>query len=209
MFDLDGTVIDSTAAIVWCVNETGKRHGYAPIPASLIEPLIGVGLLPLLARFFDEAESMAPEYRLIYRDGFAERTHIYPDAIEALEALRERGFKTAVLTNRNENLARIILDKLSLNRYFNDMLGEGSGFPLKPDPAGALALIERLGVSPENTWMIGDTDIDVATGRNAGCQTVYVRRPRLSDVDDGACADILTDSLGILATDAIWKESNR
>ncbi len=174
LFDLDGTLIDSDEAIVWCVNALLDELGRPPASRDEIVELIGVGLTPLLARFLPDPEVHVAEYHRLYLTGFATRTKILTGASELLSELRRRNIPAAIVTNRNRGLAVDILRGVGLFEYFDDVLGEGDGFPLKPDPAVVIAACTRLGVGPADAWYIGDTDIDVAAGLSAGCQTILV-----------------------------------
>jgi 2-phosphoglycolate phosphatase len=181
LFDLDGTLIDSDAAIVWCVNELLSKHGLSAAPPNSIITLIGIGLTPLLAHFMDDPEKYVPEYRALYREGFSERTAVYPGAVELLRDLKKRGIKTAIVTNRNAELASDIIKAKGLWEYFDTLVGENGNISLKPEPAMIFEACRQLNVDPEKTLMVGDTDIDMQTGRSAGCRTAFFTRSRPTD----------------------------
>lgn len=174
LFDLDGTLIDSDEAVVWCVNELLKKHGLPMADKDVIIPLIGIGLVPLLKHFMMEPEQYVPEYRRLYREGFPSRTKVYPGAADLLSSLKEKGLKTAIVTNRNKALAMDILEEFGLDSHIDEVIGDGDGLPLKPDPAVIEEMCRRLRVKPAEVVMVGDTDIDVETGRNAGAGTIFV-----------------------------------
>ena len=174
LFDLDGTLINSDEAVVWCVNELLKKHDLPPADKEVIIPLIGVGLVPLLKHFMTEPERYVPEYRRLYREGFPSRTKVYPGAAELLSSLKDKGLKTAIVTNRNKALAVDIMEEFGLNSHIDAVIGDGDGLPLKPDPAVIEEVCRRFEVKPAEAVMVGDTDIDVETGRNAGAGTVLV-----------------------------------
>ena len=97
---------------------------------------------------------------------------VYPGVLESLEALKTlpdgSARKMAVLTNKPVGPAKAICDGLGLSPYFFGIYG-GDSFPTKkPDPLGILALIEKAGVTPEETLMVGDSNVDIKTARNAG-----------------------------------------
>lgn len=192
LFDLDGTLIDSDAAIVWCVNELLSKHGFLPAPPKSIVPLIGIGLTSLLSNFLDEPEKYVPEYRALYREGFSDRTIVYPGAVELLRDLRKRGIKTAIVTNRNVDLARDIIKAKGLWEYFDALVGENGNIALKPEPVMIFEACHRLNADPGKALMVGDTDIDVQTGRAAGCRTVFFTRGRLNDENS---ADFVVSTL--------------
>jgi phosphoglycolate phosphatase len=195
LFDLDGTLIDSDEAIIWCVNELLARHGFKAASPKQIIPLIGVGLTPLLANFIDDPESYVPEYRLIYRQGFAARTRVYPGAVDSISEIRNNGIKVAIVTNRNARLADDIIKEKGLSVFIDALVGEDGNIALKPDPAMIYEACRILGTNPAESFMVGDTDIDIKTGRAAGCRTVFFTRGRM---DEDPEADYTVSSLANL-----------
>jgi phosphoglycolate phosphatase len=174
LFDLDGTLIDSDQAVVWCVNELLRQLNLPEAKPADIIALIGVGLTPLLKNFMPDPEAHVAEYRRLYAQGFGDKTKVFPGAADMLSGLREAGVRTAIVTNRNSMLAATIISHFSLDKLVDTLVGEGDGIPLKPDPAMVNEACRRLGVSAGDALMIGDTDIDIQTGINAGCKTVLV-----------------------------------
>ncbi len=174
LFDLDGTLVNSDDAVVWCVNELLKRLDLPAADPAKIIGLIGVGLTPLLKEFMPEPEAHVAEYRRLYRRGFGDRTKVYQGAEETLSGLREAGVKTGIVTNRNRGLAEAILGHFGLDRFIDMIIGDGEGWPLKPDPAMVREACRRLNIEPSEAILTGDTLIDVETGHNAGCETVLV-----------------------------------
>lgn len=198
LFDLDGTLIDSDEAVVWCVNELLRRLNLPAADSDAIIGLIGVGLTPLLKSFMPEPEAHVAEYRRLYRQGFGDKTKVYDGAADMLSGLREAGVKTGIVTNRNRELAQVIIDYFGLNNLVDEVVGDGDGMPLKPDPAVVFEACRRLGVGAKDTLMIGDTDIDIETGKNAGCQTVLVNHTgqvTLTDLAENLRVDHVVTSL--------------
>lgn len=175
LFDLDGTLVDSREAVVWAVNELVNEIGRPPIRAEEVIPLIGVGLVPLLGRFVDKPESYVGRYRDIYKNGFQKRTSVYRGAKEVLRLLKEAGVRTGIATNRSRELSQVIVDYFGLGGYLDSLVGQGGDNSyLKPDPKLIFEACRVLEVDPKKTIMAGDTEIDVETGRNAGCFTIEV-----------------------------------
>ena len=187
VFDLDGTLIDSRQDLCNSVNATLERFGMKHLPDETIASFIGDGASMLIRRalavpgemlpgidpaddaFFDEAFRY---FLTWYRAHKLDYTYVYPGVMESLEALRilPNGSprKMAVLTNKPVGPARAICEALGLSPYFFGVYG-GDSFPTKkPDPLGLATLMAEAGATPEETVLVGDSDVDVRTARNAG-----------------------------------------
>jgi phosphoglycolate phosphatase len=186
VFDLDGTLIDSAQDLCNSVNATLGHCGLEPLPDKEIAAYIGDGALMLVRRAlaarngaaFDEAYlAQAYEFFLdYYREHKLDFTYAYPGVIDALNELGQLpggGRRTmAVLTNKPVRPARAICEALGLAPFFMSIYG-GNSFPTKkPDPEGMLALVAEAGATPEQTVMIGDSEVDVQTARNAGAWSI-------------------------------------
>jgi phosphoglycolate phosphatase len=187
VFDLDGTLIDSRQDLCNSVNATLENFALAPLPDEIIASFIGDGAAMLIRRalavpgempaeaqpidesFFEEAFRY---FLTFYRAHKLDYTRVYPGVIEALDALKilpdgsQRPM--AVLTNKPVGPARAICDGLGLSPYFFDIYGGDSFKTKKPDPLGLLTLIAQAKGTPAGTLMVGDSDVDIRTARNAG-----------------------------------------
>jgi phosphoglycolate phosphatase len=180
VFDLDGTLIDSTADLAAAVNATLARIAPdAPaLPKGRIRSFVGHGVGMLVARALAEArlparpEDVLPVYLDIYRRGMLNETRLYPGVAETLSLLE--GYALAVLTNKPGDLARAILEGLGVAGRFARICGPEDVPARKPDPAGLRELMAEAGAGPEATAMVGDSPVDVRTGRAAGVLTVGV-----------------------------------
>jgi phosphoglycolate phosphatase len=178
VFDLDGTLVDSKVDLALSVNATRAQMGLGPLPLDLIASYVGHGVTVLLRRALgDQASEENVEKGLAffldyYRLHMLDNTSTYPGVREALEELRDR--KLAVLTNKPVHFSREMLTRLGVASHFACIYG-GNSFPLKkPDPIGVHKLMGDLKVSPQETMIVGDSDTDVLTGRNAGIWTCGV-----------------------------------
>ena len=178
VFDLDGTLVDSKLDLALSVNAMRQELGLAPLPLHLISSYVGHGVLLLVRRSLgtqatDENVERGLAFFLdYYRQHMLDNTAPYPGVSEALEKLK--GCKMAVLTNKPVNFSREMISRLGYDRYFAYIYG-GNSFPQKkPDPVGLHKLMEDLQVSPRETLMVGDSDTDILTGRNAGVLTCGV-----------------------------------
>lgn len=178
VFDLDGTLVDSKLDLAMSVNAMRAAAGLAPLSLDLIASYIGHGVTLLVRRSLkadatsEDVEKGLAFFLAYYRDHMLDNTAPYPGVAEALEKLR--GHPMAVLTNKPVNFSREMLTRLGFAPYFAYIYG-GNSFPeKKPDPVGLHKLMEDLRISTRETLMIGDSDTDVLTGRNAGVWTCGV-----------------------------------
>ena len=180
VFDLDGTLIDSSADLAAAVNRTLARVApQAPaLPMDRILSFVGHGASALIERTLAEAgvpqraEDVLPIYLEVYRAHMLDSTRLYPGVREALDALD--GYTLAVLSNKAGDLSRAILEGLGVARMFVRIWGPEDVPAKKPDPAGLLRLMEEAGARAEDTAMVGDSPVDIRTGRAAGVFTVGV-----------------------------------
>jgi phosphoglycolate phosphatase len=180
VFDLDGTLVDSARDLATAVNEMLGRlaPGTPPLSEAEVRGFIGEGARLLVARSLQRAglphdPAHALEVFLdCYRAHLLDTTRPYPGVAETLDALA--GHSLAVLTNKPGDLSRAIVDGLGLGGRFARVYG-GGDLPRKPDPAGLTRLIAETEASAGSTMMVGDSAIDVLTGRAAGVLTVGVR----------------------------------
>lgn len=175
IFDLDGTLADTKLDLAVSVNAMRMRMALPPLPHDVITAYIGHGVTNLVRRALGEqgtGESVQQGLALFlehYRHHLLDNTVVYPGVAEALEELQKR--QLAVLTNKPDDFSRAILAGLGIARYFSFIYG-GNSFPQKkPHPVGVQKLMSETEASRQQTLMIGDSDTDVLTGRNAGVWT--------------------------------------
>jgi phosphoglycolate phosphatase len=178
VFDLDGTLIDSKQDIVRSVNLMLRDTKREERPIELIASFIGHGAPQLIASVLgpgasEEQRREALEIFLAhYERRKLDATRSYPGVPEGLVKLA--GNPMAVLSNKPTALSVAILKGLGLERFFQAIYGGDSFEKKKPDPGGALAILKQLGATPEKSAMVGDSDVDVETARNAGMLAVGV-----------------------------------
>jgi phosphoglycolate phosphatase len=184
IFDLDGTLIDSRLDLVHSVNAM-LRHFHRPqLPPEAVAAMVGDGAPMLVRRALGDPRDhallqQALDYFLAYyREHKLDNTHVYPGILEALNVLRQGNGngerRMAVLSNKPVNPSRQIVQALGLAPFFMQVYGGNSFSTKKPDPEGARQLMREAGVGPENTVVIGDSSVDVLTGRNANAWTCGV-----------------------------------
>jgi phosphoglycolate phosphatase len=185
VFDLDGTLIDSAQDLCNSVNATLENYGRPHLSDEVIAGYIGNGALTLVRRAFAADDGIEPSEELLaqaykffldyYREHKLDFTYAYEGVLEALEALHKVHDQVgvpqramAVLTNKPVRPAQAICEALGLAPYFLHIYGGNSFATKKPDPEGLLALMKEANAKPEETAMIGDSQVDVLTARNAG-----------------------------------------
>lgn len=189
VFDLDGTLADTAQDLCNSVNSALEHMGRPRLPDERIASYVGNGAPLLVRRALAHEDGIPPDqvpesefntaYAFFiqhYREHNLDFTLTYPGTVEALKALRNELDETprtfAVLTNKPVRPARAICEGLGIAPYFLHIYG-GDSFPVKkPDPKGLLSLMEETGARPEETVMIGDSQVDVLTARNAGAWCV-------------------------------------
>ncbi len=199
IFDLDGTLVDSEADLAASVNAARVATGRPPLSTALIASYIGQGVNVLMRRALgeeapqaevDQAVKLFLEY---YRDHMLDNTAPYPGVLEALDALRGRTM--AVLTNKPVRFSRHLLKGLGLAERFITVYGGNSFEQKKPDPVGVFKLLEETGAAPRATLIVGDSETDILTGRNAGIWTCGVTYGLGSPTLNGTKPDLLLDDL--------------
>jgi phosphoglycolate phosphatase len=172
IFDLDGTLIDSKQDLIRSVNAMLAEMGRETLHEDTISGYIGHGAPKLVGRALGDAATEEEGERALkfflahYEEHKLDSTRAYPGVPEALEELRE--FPMAVLTNKPVRVSRRILEGLELAKYFQAVYGGNSFETKKPDPLGAKKILEEFGAVAGEALMIGDSEVDVQTARNAG-----------------------------------------
>jgi phosphoglycolate phosphatase len=199
VFDLDGTIADTKRDLALSVNAMREYMGLGPLPLEAVTSYVGHGVTVLIKRALgDKAPDGQVEKGLAffldyYSHHLLDNTIAFPGVREALEDLGNR--KLAILTNKPTGFSREIVAGLGLASYFIEIYG-GDSFPLKkPHPLGIETLMARLAIPAEKTLMVGDSDTDVLTGRNAGVWTCGVTYGFAPQALEEASPDLLLQDL--------------
>jgi len=199
LFDLDGTLIDSKLDLVNAVNFMLREMNRRELPLETVAGYIGHGAPRLMADVLGPGASGADRQLALeifldhYERHFLDNTRAYPGVIEGLKLLEE--FPMAVLTNKPAKPSGEILEKLGLAKYFRVVYGGDSFATKKPDPMGAQKILEYLAAQPEEAVMIGDSDVDIQTARNAGILAIAVNYGFGQHDRDKHPADMYVNSL--------------
>jgi phosphoglycolate phosphatase len=200
VFDLDGTLIDSAPDLRGALNRMLRERGYPPLSLAQVRRMIGDGVPTLVARALaasgaDPAEAVPalPRFLQIYEADAVRLTRPYPGVPETLSALRARGYRTAICTNKPQHATQTVLNGLALAGLFDGVAGGDRFAVRKPDPGHLLALITALGGSAAAAAMIGDNENDAAAAHAAGMPLVLMRYGYARVDPESLGADALLD----------------
>src|ERR1035437_5859266 len=199
VFDLDGTLVDSKRDLALSVNAMRKEMGLAPLALELVSSYVGHGVTLLVRRSLgsqatdENVEKGLAFFLDYYRQHMLDNTTPYPGVSEALEKLKGR--KMAVLTNKPVNFSREMISRLGFAPYFSYVYGGNSFTQKKADPAGLHKLMEDLQVSARETVMVGDSDTDILTGKNAGVLTCGVTYGFGAQTLENVSPDLIIDDM--------------
>lgn len=204
IFDLDGTLVDSRLDLANSVNAMLRHYQKPELPHDVIGSYIGNGAPMLVRRALGDPdnEQFVQEallyFMAYYREHKLDTTFVYGGIIQVLDAIMTSRngsgeMKMAVLSNKPVGPSRAIVEALGLGKYFFQVYGGNSFHTKKPDPAGVQALLSEAGGRPERTVMIGDSEVDVITARNAGIYSVGVTYGLAPHTLEDAPPDVLVD----------------
>jgi phosphoglycolate phosphatase len=172
IFDLDGTLIDSKRDLIHSVNAMLQEMGREQLHEDTISGFIGHGAPQLVGRALGADATEAERRQALkffldyYEDHKMDSTCAYSGVPEALDQLAT--FPMAILTNKPVRITVRILEGLGLSKYFRAVYGGNSFETKKPHPFGALKILTEFSVHPAEAMLIGDSEVDVQTARNAG-----------------------------------------
>ena len=201
IFDLDGTLIDSFEAIMEGFNATLPHYGMNKLTLEESKALVG---LPLRDTFVDlisdaDADEATTIFRKKYRSVFLELTSPLPHASETIESLHKNGYNLTVATNKFGSYSRDIVRHLGYDNKISHVIGDGDGVKKKPEPDMLEALAKHMSMGLNEVVFVGDSPVDIATGKKAGVKTIavptgYHSKEMLND----AGAQIIIDNLSQL-----------
>ncbi len=210
IFDLDGTLIDSRLDLVHSVNAALRHIERPELPADVIASYVGDGAPILIQRALggeasnEELVRKGLQFFLsYYREHKLDHTTVYGGVKEGLTMIQRAANGApramAVLSNKPVGPSRAIVEALGLGRFFAQVYGGNSFSTKKPNPEGARKLLEENGVRPEHAAIVGDSYVDVETGRNAGMWTVAVNYGFAPHTLENCPPDVQVDTPGELA----------
>lgn len=181
LFDLDGTLVDTAPDISAALNTALEHEGYQPVSEDHTRHWIGHGARVLLEQALDHqnephdaVDGMLKIFIAHYQEHIADRSTPYPGVVAGLSALRARGAKLALVTNKLEHLSVAVLAALDLTRFFDVLVCGDSTKEPKPAAAPALYACRQLKLRVDEVLFVGDSETDVICAHAAGCTVVCV-----------------------------------
>lgn len=179
IFDLDGTILNTIDDLSDSMNFILRKFDYPEHTTEECKYFVGNGIRKLIERAFPEGtadkilEKAFSEFVEYYREHAAIKTAPYNGMIECISSLKKAGIKIAVNTNKDEAAAVSLC-----NNYFPNLIdfvsGNRSGIPVKPDPSGVKIILQKYTVPLTEVCFVGDSDVDIQTGKNAGVDSIGV-----------------------------------
>src|SRR5580698_1512778 len=182
LFDLDGTLVDTAPDIASALAAALEPTGVPPPPLEVVKRMVGDGARELVRRALaaepglagreESEEKTLGRFLASYRANVCVASRLYPGVAEGLTALRGDATALAVVTNKPGDLARSLLGTLGVVAFFEAIIGEGDGFPRKPDPAAARSVLAKVGAPVTRTFVVGDGLPDMRLGRALGATAI-------------------------------------
>lgn len=179
VFDLDGTLVDAFEDIAAAANYIRQLNAMPLLSVDEVKRHVGHGARELVRRVLGIADEALIESNLqslvnFYSTHPSGTTTLYPGVHVTLDSLRRRGIQTAVASNKPDPVTSQVLVNLGVRDKLDHAAGERPGTPRKPAPDMLHRVMSAAGVSPEQTLMVGDSDVDIAFARAAGAGVISV-----------------------------------
>lgn len=180
IFDLDGTLLDTLDDLTDAINAMLATVGYPMKDREEVRKIVGSGKYRLIKDCLpkniteSELERCISIYSIIYDGMGSPRTKVFAGLEMVIPELKKRGYKTAILSNKPQESTNIVYEKYLKEYGFDMVFGQSERIKCKPDPSGALYIIDKAGVLPDDVYFIGDGETDVMTALNAGVNCVGV-----------------------------------
>lgn len=201
VYDFDGTLVDTLFDIADAVNLSLNELGLRTLSRATIRKYVGKGVERLMAQSIagtgnTDLPRAVELFRRHYSENLMNHTRFYSSGRKILDHFRDK--KQAICSNKPEDFVRRILEPLKSLDYFDAILGGDSVESKKPDPEGLLHLLDRFQCSPEMAVLVGDSPVDIETGKRAGVYTCIVNygfgNPKeIASANPDCCIDHLSE----------------
>ncbi len=196
IFDLDGTLIDSKKDIAASVNYTMATLDLPPLSNELIYSFVGNGVTPLIEKSVLASGGYSFQQALqIFKDHYTQHlldtTQTFEGILETLNHFQKK--LMFVVTNKSQGYSDKIIKGLGLDHFFQGIFGGDTQFPKKPAPDVIHHILKKTTCPPDKAVLIGDSAVDIQTGKNAKiltCGVTYGFRPR-EEIEKSLCDDLI------------------
>lgn len=177
LFDLDGTIINSSLDLASAINAMRAHFGYAPLPVDLVTSFIGNGTAVLVTKSIADTTIVFEEAMKVNREKYSSalsvHTTFYEGALELLQYLYQKGVPVAITSNKPTDWCKTIATDLGFSQYVSVIFGASPDYALKPAADMLLLAAAEMQIDLAGSFMIGDNWTDIDSGKLAGCQTAY------------------------------------
>jgi phosphoglycolate phosphatase len=180
IFDLDGTLLDTLVGLAETCNEVLTMHNFPTHPTLSYKDFVGDGLQSLIQKITPAGtdgivlHQCSALFTKRYAQNWQRNSCPYTGISAMLSALKKHGVLLAVLSNKPHDFTKLFVDELLPRGLFSIVYGQREGFPRKPDPTVALEIAASLGCRRQDTVFVGDSGVDMMTGKAAGMTAVGV-----------------------------------
>ncbi len=181
VFDLDGTLINSLEDLADSANHVLEQHGFTIHPVDAYRYFVGDGVRKLIERILPaeerndaQIEQCRQEFVEYYKIHMEDKTSVYEGITDLLKALKARGLKIAVATNKVHVAVEPLMAKYFPGIQFDSLIGQREGVPVKPAPQIMFDILAQCGCEPSEAFHVGDTATDMQLAHNAGVTPVGV-----------------------------------
>ena len=193
LFDLDGTLVDSIPDLTTSLNVLRQELGLSSLSGNQVRSYVGDGVGLLLQRALPESllnPAQRRRFLEIYTEHLTDETRVYPGIISFLQLHRSKPM--AVVTNKPQHLAVMVVERLGLLPYFDLVVGAELAWQKKPHPDMVHHALNELACAPEHTVFLGDHHVDLRAAHSAGVKSCFCAWGL--GHDDGLSADFLADT---------------
>lgn len=176
LFDFDGTIMDTNSVILMSWQHTFRTLEGCEKEEEVITATFGEPLEVTMGKFFPniDVDHAIEVYRSFHHENFTDLIALFPGMKEVVESVKQKGYKTGLVTSRLYRTVMEGLEKYDLKKYFDVIITPDDTTKHKPDPAPINIALEKLGSKAENAVMLGDTTFDILCARNAGVESILV-----------------------------------
>jgi phosphoglycolate phosphatase len=176
IFDLDGTLVDAYQTIADTMNYVLKELGLPQQDCETVRRRVGRGIRVLVSSFVPQGqvERAVDLYMKKHEEILLDKTTLMPGAKDTLESLKAKGIRMGLVSNKDGRFVRRITKHLGIDDFFEGVICSDEAGKMKPDPACLNILMAKFGVTPDQTLYVGDSTIDILTGKNAGVRVIAI-----------------------------------